>query len=195
MLVTVPTCAGIAALAPVVPSILGWSENFGGSILPMQILAPNLVIISLDMLLGTALLALRKEKQWLWVAVVAAIVNPSLNLVLIPRMQQMIGNGSVGAAVTTLATELVMLIGAFLLLPRGVIDSYTAWSTVRIFAAGLLTYAAAASLLVVSVPLAICSGALVYAASLLSLRVITPTQTRHDIDRLRSHFRSTPAAL
>jgi O-antigen/teichoic acid export membrane protein len=136
LLVTAPFCAATAAAAPAIPSLLGWPEEFNQAIAPMTILAPNLTIIAFDMMLGTALLALGLERKWLFVGILAAIVNPTLNAFAIPFTQATWGNGGIGSACVTVITEFVMLIGGLVLIPRGLLDRSLISMALRMVLAG-----------------------------------------------------------
>jgi hypothetical protein len=48
-------------------------------------------------------------------------VNPAINLVLIPLTQSRLHNGAIGAAVSLLLTELVIVTAGFCLVGRGVL--------------------------------------------------------------------------
>ncbi len=81
------------------------------------------------MILGTALIAASRQRAWTIVGIFAGIFNPLVNLWAIPFTQNNphIGNAAVGAAVVTVATELVMFIGALYLRPKGVFTRWDIW--------------------------------------------------------------------
>lgn len=84
------------------------------------------------MMLGAALMAGDRQKQWVSVGAIAAVFNPLLNLFAIPMSVKAFGNGAVGASVITVATELVMLCGALCLMRRyNVPDRQTVGFVVR----------------------------------------------------------------
>ncbi|MBV9171194.1 MAG: oligosaccharide flippase family protein [Chloroflexi bacterium] len=180
LLVTAPFCAATAAAAPVIPQLLGWPEEFNQTVLPMTILAPNLTIVAFDMMLGTALMALGRERKWLLVGVIAAVVNPSANVVAIPFAQSVWGNGSIGCATVAVITELVMLVGGLILIPRGVLDRALVSIAVRTLIAGggfvVITRLLLGSPLRVELDLAI--GTAMFIASLLVLRLVGRSDVR-----------------
>jgi O-antigen/teichoic acid export membrane protein len=180
MLATVPLCAAIAAAAPAIPSFLGWPAEFSEAVVPMTILAPNLALIGIDMMLGTALLALGLERRWLLVGVIAAVVNPTLNLIAIPFAQARWDNGGIGAATVMVVTEFVMLGGALLLMPRGLLDRSLLSIAIRVALAGGALVLITRHLLGLSVPLlvALVVGGLAFLVSVLALRIVTGSELR-----------------
>jgi O-antigen/teichoic acid export membrane protein len=180
LLLTAPLCAATAAVAPVIPSLLRWPDSFNESIVPMTILAPNLAIVAFDMMLGTALLALGLERKWLVVGVVAAVVNPTLNMFAIPLTQATWGNGGIGAAMVTVTTECVMLVGALILMPRGLLDRSLLHIAARMFIAGAAFVAVTRILSGAPLPVsvAIASGALAFVVSVVLLKLIDMNDVR-----------------
>ena len=78
---------------------------YGGAVLPMQIIMPTLLFIGLTNILGLQMLVpLGREKTVLYSEIAGAVTDVILNAILIPRM------ASAGAALGTLAAELVVLI-------------------------------------------------------------------------------------
>lgn len=80
-------------------------EAFTGSILPMQIIMPTVLLIGITNILGFQILTPMDRESVVFRSVCAgAIIDIILNILLIPRL------GSAGAAIGTLAAELVVLI-------------------------------------------------------------------------------------
>lgn len=80
-------------------------EGYETAILPMKILMPTILIIGITSILGTqALISLGKQIPYFIGAMIAAVVDVILNLLLIPEM------GICGAAISTLAAEVIVLI-------------------------------------------------------------------------------------
>lgn len=81
------------------------SSLFDGSIVPMQIIMPTVLLIGITNIIGIQMLVpLNKEKYVLYSVVAGAIVDVIINALLIPRYQ------SAGAAIGTLIAEIVVLI-------------------------------------------------------------------------------------
>ncbi|WP_455542943.1 flippase [Intestinibacter sp.] len=86
-------------------------DAYAGSILPMQIIMPTLLLIGLTNILGIQMLVpLGKEKIVLYSEVMGAIVNIIVNAILIPKM------ASSGAAIGTLVAECVVFIVQYMAL-------------------------------------------------------------------------------
>src|ERR1019366_2360956 len=65
----------------------------------------------------------------------ASLINPALNLVLIPYFQHTQGNGAIGASIATVITEVVLAVIGYVL----VRDTFTRNSVVRVLRAALAT--------------------------------------------------------
>jgi O-antigen/teichoic acid export membrane protein len=182
LLLTIPICAAVVGLAPAVPEVVGWPSDLDNSVPLMMILAVQVPLISLDMVLGTALIALRRERVWITVMGVAAVFNIAANVVLIPVFDQATGNGAVGAAVATVMTEVMLAGAALILLPRGMLDRRTALVGVRVTAAAAAGAVVAHLLLSWSLPLAIvgCGATIVGLGA--ALRVVRPADVRAIVD-------------
>ena len=78
-----------------------FSQNFDRSILPLQITAPLILIVSLSSIFGFQVLsALAKDRQILYSALIGMSVSIVLSVLLVPRLME------VGEAITILVTEL-----------------------------------------------------------------------------------------
>ena len=118
--------ASVYFLLMAAPCILLVSgDSFRGSILPMQIIIPTVLIIGLSNILGIQMLVpLGKEKSLLWAEIGGAVIDMVLNAILIPRMN------SAGAAVGTLVAEIFVTTYLFIYLReelRGVIRKIALW--------------------------------------------------------------------
>ena len=116
----IPVSAGTIAIANPFVRLLygpGSFENAGPN---LQVLGGSILLVCIDVVLGTALIARGKEKPWAGMAIAAAIFNPLVNLWAIPLTTRIWGNGGLGAAAATALTELLMMFGALWLLPWGV---------------------------------------------------------------------------
>ena len=78
-----------------------FSQNFDRSILPLQITAPLILIVSLSSIFGFQVLsALAKDRQILYSAIIGMTVSIVLSILLVPTLME------VGEAITILVTEL-----------------------------------------------------------------------------------------
>jgi len=178
LVLTVPTSAMSIGLAPAVPDLLHWPSAFQNSVPLMMILALHLPIVAVDMVLGTALTALHRERYWFGIGAVASVVNPALNLLLIPYFEHSLNNGAIGAAIVTVATELLMLGGALMLVPRGLVDRSLVGLSGRVVVAGVCLAVVTAQLLPLSLLLAVAGGGLAFVGVAAALHVLRPVDFR-----------------
>ena len=94
-------------------------ETYSSSILPMQIIMPTLIFIGLTNIMGIQILVpMGREKSVLYSEIVGAIVDLTLNFILIPRM------ASTGAAIGTMVAEVSVWIGQYVVLRDVVTEAY-----------------------------------------------------------------------
>lgn len=105
---------------------------YENSVLPMQIIMPSLLFIGITNITGMQIMnPLGKEMLVLISELAGLVVNLAVNWLLIPRY------ASVGAAIGTVAAELVVLAAQFLLLREETVPAFRSVSYGKI-AAGLL---------------------------------------------------------
>jgi len=177
--VAVPIAVGTMMIAdPFLKRLygLGAFQNAG---LPLKIMGLSILLVCVDVLLGSTLIAKGREKAWSLMAVAAAVFNPAMNAWMIPFTQQRWGNGGIGAAAATLLTEALMMAGALSLMPRGILSRRSLFTAVR---AGAAAVGMAAFLTLwpwTSVFAAVPAGAAVYSAFALLFRVIPQADVHH----------------
>lgn len=101
--VSVPAAVGGVLTARPLLVFLG-GDDFAVSALPFQIMAPLLPLRFLNNGFGMALSALDRQADRTNGAILAAVINVGVNLLVIPTY------GAVGAAATTLVTEICLLV-------------------------------------------------------------------------------------
>jgi O-antigen/teichoic acid export membrane protein len=189
LFLTAPLAAGTIALAPAIPPLLGWPADFANSVRPMQILALQLPLISSGMVLGATLMAVGRERRMVGLATVATALNVALNLVAIPASQHVFGSGAIGAAVVSVVSETVMLIGAIAFLPTGLLDPGVLWVAIRITSAGVaVAVVASACLSVAGMMASVAAGATTYVALTVPMRILGI----EDVRLLTSRFLRRP---
>jgi O-antigen/teichoic acid export membrane protein len=137
-LVAIPMAVGLALVASDILRLLHYPAGFGHSVILIQILVFHVPIVAIDMILAVALTAKDRQKAWLVVGLIAVVFNPMLNLIAIPFTSHRYGNGAIGAAIVTVATELLMMIGAIYLRPAGVLDRATLSFLLRCIGAAVI---------------------------------------------------------
>ena len=100
--VTVPSIVGILLLAGKIIFVLS-GKNFASAVITMQIISPIIFFVALSNFIGVQLYSVDKEKIVLYSVIVGAIIDFSLNLLLIPLYNQN------GAAIGTVCTEFVVV--------------------------------------------------------------------------------------
>jgi O-antigen/teichoic acid export membrane protein len=119
LVVSVPVAAGTALVAPILIHVV-YGPAFAHAIPVMVILAFCIPPIYLNILLANVLLAAKRQAVWTVVMAAAAVLNPLLNLVLIPVTEHAYHNGAIGAAISLVLTELLMDIVGLVLVGRHV---------------------------------------------------------------------------
>ena len=87
----------------------------------MMLLGLCIPPIFLNILLNQVLIAAKRQSTWTWVMLGATIVNPLLNLALIPYTQTKYHNGALGAAASLVATEILIVAVGLVLVGHHVI--------------------------------------------------------------------------
>lgn len=194
LLTTLPMALGVMLLPDRIIQVLHWPATFRGSILPILLLAPSFPLVAVDMIIGTALNARDRQRQWALTAAAAAVLNPALNLFAIPYAQHQLGNGAIGAAAVTTATELFLMSAGLRLLPAGVLDRATAGWALRCVAAGLAMAAVVVPLRGAFIGVPVLAGAGVYLLASLALGTLSPSDLRSALGQLRSRAQAPQGA-
>ena len=184
-----PLAIGIALIAGNIIGLLNYDTGFHQAIPLIQILAFHIPIVSMDMILATALTAKDRQKAWLVVGCVAVVFNPMVNLIAIPFANHRYGNGAIGASVVTVATEVVMMIGAIYLRPKGVLDR-TTWSFLaRTVVASLVMIPPV--MLAAHAPLAVkvVIGAVTFSVACVCLRLVPIRASRDGLQQVLKSIR------
>ena len=94
-------------------------NNYGGAIVPMQIIMPTLFFIGLTNIMGMQILVpLGEEKIVLYSEIAGAVIDLMINYILIPKY------ASAGAAIGTLAAEIAVWIVQYFYLKNRIKDAY-----------------------------------------------------------------------
>ncbi len=177
-LTTVPLAFGLMLLADKVIDLFGYPASFSNSVAPIALLAAGLPLVAVNMIIAPALSALDRQRSWALLGVGAAVLNPLINLLAIPITDREFGNAAIGAAAVTTCTEIYLLAGGLILLPRGVLDGSTLAGVLKCLLAGLIMstvlWLAKDFSIFVLVPI----GALVYGLAVLFFRAVTLGELR-----------------
>lgn len=100
--VCIPLAAGVAiAASPVVELVFG--PDFAPAAVPLAVLIWTCVTVSANTAFAALMLARRQDRRYMLITVSGGVANLALNLIAIPLW------GMVGAAVTSILTELLVL--------------------------------------------------------------------------------------
>jgi O-antigen/teichoic acid export membrane protein len=182
---TIPLALGTMVVSDRLLEFLHYPEAFRNSIPVVVVLAMHIPIVGADMIVGYTLTALDKQRVWALTGVAAAVLNPSLNFLVIPYADSTWGNGAIGAGIVTLVTELFMMVVGLRLLRGAVFDRTSIGYFSRALAAGLVMAATVALVPNLSLLPALVVGGLVYAGASLMLRTASIGDIRMLIGYLR----------
>jgi O-antigen/teichoic acid export membrane protein len=174
-----PIATGITLIAGDMLRLLYPNSGFSRNAIPvMQILALHLPLVTVTMIVGTALIASDRQNRWVLVGCTAAVLNLGLNFVAIPLSIRVFHNGAIGAATVTVLTECLMLAGAVYLRPAGVLDRATAKSLLRCALACFIMIPPVLAVHNAALPIKIGVGAVTFAVASFLLRVVTVEEVR-----------------
>ncbi len=119
LVLSVPIAAGTAILASPMIHLL-YGPAYGSAVPVMVVLGLCIPPMYLNIMLASVLIAEKRQMTWTWVMAGATVVNPPFNLLLIPLTQNRYGNGAIGAAISLLLTELLIVGAGFALVGRDI---------------------------------------------------------------------------
>jgi O-antigen/teichoic acid export membrane protein len=178
LLAGVPLAVGTFAFADQIIAVLFGATGFAGSVGVLRALAPGLVLVYVDFVLVTALIAMDRQRQWSFVALAAIPVSVALNAVLIPFFQLRAGNGGIGSAIATNMTELCILVAALMLLPRDFFGRTANWQPAKTVVAGACMAGAIAGARALGIPWPVQAlvGGLAYCVAVAATRALQPDE-------------------
>jgi O-antigen/teichoic acid export membrane protein len=115
------------------------TQKFGPSVSILQVFAPGLLLLFIDMQLGGAILASGRSIGLAVAKATAVLIGAGLDWLLIPWCQARFGNGGIGVVLSFSLSEFVIIVAALLLIPRGTLDRRSVMDVGRAVAAGALT--------------------------------------------------------
>jgi O-antigen/teichoic acid export membrane protein len=125
MIITgIPITVGVIVFAGRIIHLFYGISGYGPSVPTLQLLGCGLLLMYVDMILGTTLLASDKQRAQSILALCAIPLNVGLNYLLIPFYESHAGNGGLGAAIATGLTELCIMLAMLALMPRGIFRGF-----------------------------------------------------------------------
>lgn len=180
LVVTVPASVVLVTLAREIVELLFTLETFGPSVPILRIHGFTLGLLFVDFFLVGILMAIGRERSWIATAGAACLVSPTLARLLIPFADRTFGNGGIGAALGTLATETFILVCALRLFPAGTLGAESRRVAARVVAAGIVMAGLVVLGGAVHLPwvLAALVGGLAYLGLVIRLGVLPPEAMR-----------------
>lgn len=124
LLAAIPMTILVFVFSPNVIALLYGAERYSQSVLVLRLLTLGLVLLYVDMMLGTTLLSSDQQRKQALIAFAAIPINIGLNFLLIPHFQVTAQNGAIGAAIGTVMTELFVFVAILTLLPKGFFEGF-----------------------------------------------------------------------
>ncbi len=131
---------GTWLFADVAIAIVYGHRQFGPAGTILKVYGIGLFLISVDMLVGMGLTAVGRASAFAALKAVSVVVGVGLELLFIPYFQQRMGNGGVGVTLSIALTELILLVGGTLLMPRGSLGGTVFLDFGRAVVCALLTF-------------------------------------------------------
>lgn len=177
LIVAIPAATGIGLVARDFISLV-YGSDFAQAVPLIQLMAIAIPIIGLDVVLGTVVVAIDRQRQWMMFSMAAAVFNPLANLVAIPYAMDRYDNGAIGAAFTTVLTEGILMVGAFVIIPRGILGRQAMGVGFRVVAASAAMVPVVLALGSTPLYTQIGAGAIVYTMASFGLKTISTDEIR-----------------
>jgi len=111
-------------------------QGFGRTEQNLLIMSGLVFLVYFSMPLGSAVLAAGKQRSWALVQGICVLVSLILDPLLIPWFQEHYQNGGIGISVAGIISEIPVVLGGVLLLPKGTLGLPVAKTLCRVFIAG-----------------------------------------------------------
>lgn len=179
--VVVPMSLALSLLSEQVITLMPYPSTFNNSISSLSLLALTIPITAFLTVLGTIAVSVDRQKAMAWALAATLLLDIILNIIFIPYFEREYGNGAIGAAITTLVAEIVMIVIAVNLMPPGVFDRKTKLMIAKIlFSAGVLGSIGLMSYPTGIHPIAtVILGGIVYIGLIFGLKVHTIAEVKH----------------
>lgn len=118
ILAGIPISIGGALFADRIVWLFYGVKEFGPTIVLLQIFFAGILLVYINFILMPLIFASDKQRRSSVIAFLAMLLNPLLNLFMIPYFQSRHGNGGIGASFATLITECFLLVCSVIALPK-----------------------------------------------------------------------------
>jgi O-antigen/teichoic acid export membrane protein len=174
----IPVTIGLFFFAENITQLFYGLQGYAPTVLILKIFAVGILLVYIDMILGTAILASDKQRQWSIVALLAVIVNIGLNYITIPYTQMKFHNGGIGAAIATIITEFFVMVCALYLIPKNTFEDKKIGFTLKAISSGMIMFISLKIMSLLNIPW-IAQGiiaSVIYVGSLLILKTLDPSE-------------------
>jgi O-antigen/teichoic acid export membrane protein len=130
---------GTYLFAPAVIDLIYGSRGFGPAATILEVFAPGLFLLFIDILLGNIIYASGGGTAFAVAKIASVMVGTGLDIVLIPIFQERYGNGAIGVVVAFALSEFVVFVGALIAFPRRTLTMATGLDVLRALGAAALT--------------------------------------------------------
>jgi O-antigen/teichoic acid export membrane protein len=186
LVLSLPVSVGAALVAdPLIRFLYG--PEFVPSVAVFIVLTLSVVPTYFNWAAYQILVACKRQGAWTKALALVSIVNPALNLLLIPEFQRRYGNGAIGAALSFLITEL-LLVGIAVVVIHPFLHRET---LLRVLKSALATLGMAGAVSLVGGGLAV--KVAVGAATFLGLALLLRIATEEEIRVVRRQLRLVSA--
>jgi O-antigen/teichoic acid export membrane protein len=111
LVLSLPICVVTAMCSPLMMRVL-YGPAYNPAIPVMILLALCIPAMYMNIVLSQVLIAAKRQIQWTWVMAGATVVNPFCNAFLIRATEHQYNNGAIGAAMSMIITEgLIVIVG------------------------------------------------------------------------------------
>lgn len=135
-LAVVPVALGVSILSSEIINFLPFPDTFQNSAPLLMILALSIPVTGFLTILGTIAIAVDRQKAWAYALLATVALNVVLNILTIPYFQRAYENGGIGAALTTVACEVLMVVVGISLMPKGVFDRKMVTTLFKVLGSG-----------------------------------------------------------
>ncbi len=191
--VVLPGSIALSLMSEFVIQLMPYPATFNNSVVSLTILALTIPLTAFLTVLGTIAISADRQRAMAWALGATLLFDIVLNIIAIPYFQNEYGNGGIGAAITTLAAEVVMIMIAIKLMPKGVFDRKMNLLLGKIVLGALLLAGIGALTFVtpIHVLVTVTLGGIAYLGLIFGLKVFTPAELINLMNTVRGRGGST----
>lgn len=130
---------GTWLFADVAISVVYGHRQYGPAGIILKVYGIGLFLIFVDMLVGMTLTALGRASSFAVLKGLSVVLGVGLELIFIPYFQHRVGNGGIGVTLANTLSEMALLVGGLLSMPRGMLVAPVFVDGGRALACGGLT--------------------------------------------------------